>query len=84
MLGVAKDASQAEIKKAYYALCLKCHPDKNPDDKASALLLLVSGNFRFLLELPPPTALDSCGLQEALAKFQSLQKIYSILGDEEK
>ena len=30
ILGVAKDASQADVKKAYRALSLKYHPDKNP------------------------------------------------------
>ncbi|GFP89662.1 chaperone protein Dnaj 6 [Phtheirospermum japonicum] len=53
ILGVEKTASQQEIKKAYYKLALRLHPDKNPDD-------------------------------EAKEKFQQLQKVISILGDEEK
>ncbi|ONH95411.1 hypothetical protein PRUPE_7G068800 [Prunus persica] len=54
VLGVDRSASQQEIKKAYYKLALRLHPDKNPGD------------------------------EEAKEKFQQLQKVISILGDEEK
>ncbi|XP_059298536.1 LOW QUALITY PROTEIN: chaperone protein dnaJ 6 [Lycium ferocissimum] len=54
ILGVERTASQQEIKKGYYKLALRLHPDKNPGD------------------------------EEAKEKFQQLQKVIAVLGDEEK
>lgn len=49
ILGVAKDADQPAIKKAYMKAAIRYHPDKNPDDPTAEekVSLQVSGK-RFL------------------------------------
>ncbi|MFQ5559038.1 MAG: molecular chaperone DnaJ [Nitrospinota bacterium] len=44
VLGVAKNASDGELKKAYRTLAMKYHPDRNPDSSEA------EGNFKLVSE----------------------------------
>ncbi len=51
VLGVSRDASQEEIKKAYRKLALRHHPDRNPGDKeAEEKFKEASGAYQILSE----------------------------------
>ena len=72
-LGLTKTATQGEIKKAYHAMCLRLHPDKNPGDQVSSAAAAGAS-----------CAHRRAALQSAVEKFQALQRVYSVLGDPEK
>ena len=62
VLGVAKDASDADIKKAYHKLVMKYHPDKNPGDKnAEEKFKEVNNAFDILKDPQKRAAYDRFG-----------------------
>jgi molecular chaperone DnaJ len=66
VLGVAKDASAAEIKKAYRVLARDNHPDSHPDDTAR------HERFKAVAE-----AYDVVGDPEKRAKYDELRAAYA-------
>ncbi|KAL4264281.1 hypothetical protein AB1N83_004768 [Pleurotus pulmonarius] len=61
VLGVKKDASQAEIKKTYFSLARKYHPDTNPDKSAQAKFLEIQEAYDILKDEQKRASYDKYG-----------------------
>ncbi|CAH9119381.1 unnamed protein product [Cuscuta europaea] len=48
LLGISQNANSSEIKKAYYKLSLKFHPDKNPDPESRAKFVKIANAYEIL------------------------------------
>ncbi|MBN3564001.1 molecular chaperone DnaJ [Aliamphritea spongicola] len=62
VLGVAKDASDRDIKKAFRRMAMKYHPDRNPDDKeAEEAFKEVNEAYEILSDQQKKAAYDQYG-----------------------
>lgn len=72
VLGVAKDASEAEIKKVYRKLARQYHPDSNPgDSKAEAKFKEISEAFSVLSDPEQRKEYDAVRAMGSGARFTS-------------
>ncbi|KAG2077022.1 hypothetical protein BDR04DRAFT_1089310 [Suillus decipiens] len=61
VLGVKKDASPAEIKKTYFSLARKYHPDTNPDKGAQEKFVEIQEAYDILKDEKKKAAYDKYG-----------------------
>ena len=86
ILGVAKDADQDTIKKAYRKLAMQFHPDRNPGDKAAEdKFKEAAAAYEVLSDAQKRAAYDRYGHQAFQggggAGFQNMDDIFSSFGD---
>ncbi|ORX35044.1 hypothetical protein BD324DRAFT_633722 [Kockovaella imperatae] len=70
VLGLRKDASEADIKKAYRKLSKKYHPDINPDESAHEKFIEVSKAYEILSEQETRDIYDRHG-EEGLKQHEA-------------
>ncbi len=87
VLGVTRDASASEIKKAYYRLAKANHPDHNPGDKeAEERFKEASGAYQILSDPDQRARFDRFGFEGVGGRgggpgFQNVEDIFSAFGD---
>ena len=70
ILGVARSATETEIKRAYRKLAVVYHPDKNPDPAAEQLFKLINEAYEVLGD-PPKRSRYDLELMEPAGEFQT-------------
>ena len=86
VLGVGKNASTDEIKRAYRKLALKYHPDRNPDDpkEAERLFKEAAEAYEVLCDGQKRAAYDRyghAGVSGQVHDFADVSDIFSFFGD---
>jgi DnaJ-class molecular chaperone len=72
ILGIPKSACDTEIKKAYRTLAVKCHPDKNPDNKqAEEEFKKISEAYSVLTDPEKKLAYDKFGWETVSSDAQT-------------
>ncbi|MCR4314840.1 MAG: molecular chaperone DnaJ [Planctomycetes bacterium] len=85
ILGLEKNASDDEIKKAYRKLALKYHPDRNPDDKdAETKFKEAAEAYEILSDREKRARYDQyghAGVEGMVHQYRSAEDVFSAFGD---
>jgi len=85
VLGVSRDASPEELKKAYKKLALKYHPDRNPDDEDAVASFKEASEAFEVLNNPEKRSrydrLGHAGVRGNGGGFHDVNDIFSAFGD---
>ena len=86
ILGVSRQATQKEIKKAFRTLSLKYHPDRNPNDKKAHELFLRINKAHEVLTDPDKKRIYDIYGEEGLNKEselmrEDLERIKKVIND---
>ncbi len=86
ILGVSKDASEEEIKKAYRKTAMQYHPDRNPENKeAEEKFKIASEAYEVLRDPEKRRIYDQYGIEglrgTGFTGFRGFDDIFSAFGD---
>ena len=86
VLGVARDAADADIKKAYRRLAMEYHPDRNPDNPdAEEKFKEASNAYKVLADPQQRARYDQFGFEgprgQGFEGFRGVDDIFSAFGD---
>jgi molecular chaperone DnaJ len=85
VLGVEREASESDIKKAYRRLAMEHHPDRNPGDKSAEDKFKEAANAYRVLSDPDQRArydqFGPDGLNGNMGGFRGVDDIFSAFGD---
>lgn len=81
ILEVAIDATNSQIKKAYYKKAMKYHPDKNPSAEAEEIFKKISEAYQVLMDEDTRAAYDRYGKEglEPQGGFMDPSMFFSLL-----
>lgn len=76
VLGIKQNSSENDIKKAYHALAVKYHPDKNTDSSAEEMFKIINEAYNVLINKDKRHQYDISGIKCDNIDLESAQQIF--------